>query len=190
MPTNKVLDYYYTRQQIEQVFELSKNNGCLTPLIEHSAECINGRLLISFIVSIINIFINIKLNNTKYCAESVMFYMRSLYINKYSKTSIIEVPTKQENDIISLLNLQTDFFIQTSKFNDPKLLSIANRRQPGRPKNTLGEQVKPKNTELPSTELAIPVDLKPLSDFGESSSLQSKRTRGRPPGSKNKPKPL
>ncbi|MDR1607644.1 MAG: transposase, partial [Deltaproteobacteria bacterium] len=55
---NEILELYYNRQTIEQVFDTGKNYCGLLPVRVHSEETFRGILLISFIASVIYSFIS------------------------------------------------------------------------------------------------------------------------------------
>ena len=49
-----MIPVYYTRQLVEQYFDLSKESSKLTPLRVHSEEAVRGHLLLSMIAATIN----------------------------------------------------------------------------------------------------------------------------------------
>ncbi len=53
IPENKLLPMYYTRQQVEQVFDITKNYADLLPIRVQSEKAFAGHLLISFMATII-----------------------------------------------------------------------------------------------------------------------------------------
>ncbi len=50
---NKILPTYYTRQQIEQVFDIGKNYADMLPLKSQSKDTFRRHLLLTFIACII-----------------------------------------------------------------------------------------------------------------------------------------
>ncbi|MDR1486893.1 MAG: transposase, partial [Deltaproteobacteria bacterium] len=64
---NDIIPLYYTRQLIEQTFDISKTYATLLPLRAHSEETLRGHLLISFIASVLYAMLGIKLANSLYC---------------------------------------------------------------------------------------------------------------------------
>ncbi len=62
---DELLPVYYTRQQIEQTFDLSKNDADLLPLRIHSEEGLRGHLLLVFIATVIRRQIERILNDPK-----------------------------------------------------------------------------------------------------------------------------
>lgn len=61
----ELLPVYYTRQQIEQTFDLSKNDTDLMPLRIHGEETLRGHLLLVFIVTVIRRQMERVLNDPK-----------------------------------------------------------------------------------------------------------------------------
>jgi len=62
-----VLPLYYTRQAIEQVFDLYKNNADLLPLRTHGEDTFRGHLMLSFLSTIAYMLVNQLLNGIKFC---------------------------------------------------------------------------------------------------------------------------
>lgn len=54
--TEDILPAYYTRQLVEQYFDIGKGISKLTPLRIHSEEALRGHLLLSMIASTINVY--------------------------------------------------------------------------------------------------------------------------------------
>jgi len=52
MKADEILPLYYTRQQIEQVFDITKNYAEVLPLRVHSEETFRGHLFVSFVAAI------------------------------------------------------------------------------------------------------------------------------------------
>jgi hypothetical protein len=205
----EIIKLYYERQKIEQIFDISKNNASLLPLRGHSIEVIKGHLLISFIVTIISLLLNKRFEGTKYSSQGAFFNMKHLLINIFSSNSVVEEPTKTQNDYIRLLNLQTEYIIDLRKFTDPKLMALVGRRGTGRPTGSFGKpteyeqasdncvQVENNISNLlgkrprgrPKGTLNRPEQSVETKFCPDDHTLQVKRPRGRPKGSLNKPKP-
>ena len=50
---NNILPHYYTRQHIEQVFDIGKNYADMLPLITQDEDTFRGHLLLTFISTVI-----------------------------------------------------------------------------------------------------------------------------------------
>ncbi len=62
MPNEDVLPEYYTRQSIEQYFDVAKNYAKYLPVRQHNMETLQGHLLVAFISSFIISVIKNRLN--------------------------------------------------------------------------------------------------------------------------------
>jgi hypothetical protein len=184
---SEVLNFYYTREHIEQVFDISKNNGSMLPLRTHSTETTMGHLLLSFISTIISLFINNKLKNTKYCASSVLNIMKNLSVYVKDKDSQVEplMPMEKEIAILLGLNLEYPLKVDLSKeYTNNYLRKISSLRKRGRPKGRknrgflVTKKVDSKNGQLNEDILQ--------DNNTDNSNLNMIRKPGRPKGSKNK----
>jgi hypothetical protein len=79
----EILPLYYMRQNIEQVFDLSKNVAGLTPARGHSVETLRGKFLISFISTILASFILNKIGKLKLSLNTLFLNISNLHINIY-----------------------------------------------------------------------------------------------------------
>ncbi|MDR0571806.1 MAG: transposase [Rickettsiales bacterium] len=199
---SRVLELYHSRLQIEQAFDMTKNNGSIMPLRVHSLESVKGHLLICFLSTIISMFINDKLKGTKLCSSNVFSNMQRLSIDVYDETKIVQVPTKIQKEIIISLNLESPYEIEIGNYKSQKLLSIVKRRKAGRPlgrKNRVQEvnytscatttekrQVSQKGLKKRGRppKNSVPTSIHP----GLDSNTDTIRKPGRPLGSKNRPK--
>jgi hypothetical protein len=170
---DEILPIYYTRQIIEQVFDVSKNFADLLPLRAHSYETIRGRLLLSFIATILYILINQKLANSKFCASKAIYYLRNLNIKISETANLIDELTKIQKDILSVLQLESPYSLERGNLLQQKPfisnLKSSNRKR-GRPKGS-------KNKKRVDYKKDIHSD-----DNG----LKNMKKRGRPKGSKNR----
>jgi transposase len=191
IPYKDVIAKYYTRQRIEQIFDVGKNYAGLLPVRSHYVETFRGHLMMTFIITVINLLINKSLKDVKLNPFSVFHSMRGLYINVFSDTCIIDEPRKHMSDVIDSLDLKTKFEIEKRDTKNTNLNPNRTRRKKGRPKGSLG---KPK--EFKQVEVISDIDDNncPKISDGEQYQNQSattseqKRSRGRPKGSLNKPK--
>jgi transposase len=53
METSEILPLYYTRQQIEQIFDIGKNYADLLPLRVQSEDTFRGHLMLTFMATAI-----------------------------------------------------------------------------------------------------------------------------------------
>jgi transposase len=168
----EILPLYYTRQAIEQVFDVSKNFADILPLRGHSEETIKGRILIAFIVTIIYCTISNKLRDTKICTNSAIYSMHNLHIKIYESTSLLEILTKKQKDIFQYLALDCPFSEEKGNLLTNNRLSTiiksgTNKKGRGRPKGSTKKIITTDHSNLTTT-------------------TNEQRRRGRPKGSKNK----
>jgi hypothetical protein len=180
---SEVLNLYYTREQIEQVFDISKNNGSMLPLRCHSTDTSMGHLLLSFISTIITLQLNNLLKDTKYCAKSALRIMSMVNATISNENSIVDPLTVAEKEIATILNLNLEYplNIDLSKtYNNKYLRSLAQLRKKGRPKGR-------KNKSLSYTGSPLVEANETRTDtVPDDVSLNTVTKPGRPKGSKNK----
>jgi hypothetical protein len=170
---NDILPLYYTRQIIEQVFDIGKSYTGMTPIRGHSEDTIRGILLISFLATAIYSYISHGLVGSKYSTQSALICMHNHGIKFFESVTVLEELTKQQKEIYSQLKLECPYPLESDNpfQNAPFTVSPAKKKR-GRP---AGRCNKSSNHQ---DEPAIDT-----SQFAE-----AKRLRGRPKGSKNKPK--
>jgi len=106
VPSRDLLPLYYTRQTVEQIFDISKNNVDLVPLRVHSVEAFRGHLLMSFIASYVYILMNSYFTDTDRCALGVFRIMRNQKCKVYDNVIVPQEPTKAMNEICKILNIE------------------------------------------------------------------------------------
>jgi transposase len=112
--TSDILPLYYTRQAIEQVFDIGKNNSDLLPLRVHGLETFRGHLLLSFLASAIYIMINKMLKKSDFCAIGAYRILRNLKCKVFDTTIVVQEANKKMNEIAKLLKLDFPTNIQLS----------------------------------------------------------------------------
>lgn len=103
---DKVLDLYYTRNQIEEVFEVSKGSGKLLPLRMATEEVFRGHLLVTFIVSVILMLLRSDIRNTDISVESLFEELRHQQGIVYDNAIVPSVAVKRMNEIYKLFKVQ------------------------------------------------------------------------------------
>jgi hypothetical protein len=102
----ELLPLYYTRQTVEQIFDIGKNNVDLIPLRVHSIEAFRGHLLLSFIASYVYILMNRYFANTDMCAIGILRTMKNQKCKVYDDVVIPQEPTKLMKDIYEILKIE------------------------------------------------------------------------------------
>lgn len=114
---DKLLPMYYTRQQVEQVFDISENYADLLPIRVQSEPAFAGHLLICFMATAImqklqHDLMKRRSNKTKSLnAESIMIYLRNQKCKVYKDYAIPQEPRKEVNAIYDIFNVQVPYKI-------------------------------------------------------------------------------
>lgn len=96
----EVLPDYYTRQQIEQVFDVCKNNTNMLPLRVQTEETLRGHLMLSFIAAIIVKTLQEKLKDTDMTPEGALMNLGNQKCKVFeTKISTCEFVKKANNVI-------------------------------------------------------------------------------------------
>ncbi|MDR1561371.1 MAG: hypothetical protein LBS23_03385 [Holosporaceae bacterium] len=93
--TKDILKVYYTRQSIEQIFDIQKNNVDLLPLRAHSEITFRGHLMLTFLASVAFLQVNMALANGKMNAEGLFAVMRALKCKVYNDKILVKETTKK-----------------------------------------------------------------------------------------------
>lgn len=108
----KLLPMYYTRQQVEQVFDISKNYADLLPIRVQSEQAFAGHLLVCFIATAImqNLQQELLKRRSKKAkslnAESILDYLRNQKCKVYKDFAIPQEPRKEINTIYDIFKVQ------------------------------------------------------------------------------------
>jgi transposase len=105
--TDEIMPLYYTRQAVEQVFDISKNNADLLPLRVHSEETFRGHLMMSFITTIVYLSVNQLLKGTLFNIDGAFFVLRNQKCKVFDDCILPKETTKKMNDIYKKLKLNS-----------------------------------------------------------------------------------
>ena len=114
--TQDVLQLYYTRQAVEQIFDIDKNDLNLLPLHIHSEETFRSHPLLVFIASIAHLLLAEKLQKSQFNVTQALAIFRNLKCKVYGNTILVKEPVRKMNDIAKVLNFKIP-----SKFAEGKL---------------------------------------------------------------------
>ena len=104
--SDKVLPLYYTRQQIEQVFDLGKNYADLLPLRVHTEETFRGHLLVTFVATVVLKKIQDALKNSAITPMSMFLNLRNQKCKVYQDKVITQEAFKKANDCYKLFKIK------------------------------------------------------------------------------------
>ena len=108
----QLLPLYYTRQQVEQVFDISKNYADLLPIRVQSEQAFAGHLLICFIATAIMQRLQRELLKRRskkaksLNAESIFIYLRNQKCKVYKDYAIPQEARKEVNAIYDIFKVQ------------------------------------------------------------------------------------
>ena len=94
-----IMPLYYTRQAIEQVFDISKNNADLLPLRVQSEESLRGHLMLCFIATVAFLLVNQLLEGTLFNAEGAFLILGNQKCKVFDDYILPKEPNKKMNDI-------------------------------------------------------------------------------------------
>jgi hypothetical protein len=94
----KVLPLYYTRQQIEQIFDIGKNYAEMLPLRVQKEETFRGHLLMTFLATIVLKKIQDSLRKTSYTPMSLFLNLRNQKCKVYTNKVVTQEAFKKAND--------------------------------------------------------------------------------------------
>ncbi|NBK23867.1 MAG: IS4/IS5 family transposase [Spirochaetia bacterium] len=102
----KVLGTYYTRQQIEQVFDICKNYTNMLPLRVQSEETLRGHLMLSFIAAAIVRMLQMQIKETPYSPIDVFTNLRNHKCKVFDDCLQTQESVKKANDIYTSMNMK------------------------------------------------------------------------------------
>ncbi|MDE7203774.1 MAG: transposase [Lachnospiraceae bacterium] len=111
MKEDDLLPLYYTRQQVEQVFDITKNYADLLPIRVQTEESFAGHLMISFIATLVaqqiqRILLKKRSRKAKELnGESIWSYLRSQKCKIYDNYAIPQEPRKEVNAIYNIFKM-------------------------------------------------------------------------------------
>jgi len=105
LETQDILPMYYTRQTIEQIFDVGKNNLELLPLRVHKEDTFRGHLMLSFMASAAYLSFSHGLIKSDYNAVGVLLNARNLKCKVYNETILVKEPTKVTREAATLLKI-------------------------------------------------------------------------------------
>lgn len=102
---SEIIPLYYTRQSIENIFGIMKNDLDILPLRVHSVETFRGYLLLNFIALIVRLSSQRRLDK-KYTVEDVIYSTHNLMCKVYDKQIIVQELNKKCADVFKLLRIK------------------------------------------------------------------------------------
>ena len=105
-----VLPLYYTRQQVEQVFDIGKNNADILPLRVQNEDTFRGHLMLTFLATVIlqklqRDIITLRKKGDKTNPEGALMKLRNQKCKVYRDSIVPQEAVKEINDVYKLLKI-------------------------------------------------------------------------------------
>jgi hypothetical protein len=112
MDCKEILPLYYTRVQVEQVFDIAKNNADLVPLRIQGEDTLKGHLMLTFLSTVLFQLLQKDLllhtqKKDKINPEGSFLVLRNQKCKVFDEVVIPQEPTKKMNDIYKLLKMES-----------------------------------------------------------------------------------
>ena len=111
MDISDVLPIYYQRQEIEQMFDIAKNNTEILPLRVHDLQSFRGHLLVSFIGIAAYTIADKLLANSKYSLMSALNLLRNLKISVFDRNAVVQELTKKMKEVVKYFGVVIPYTI-------------------------------------------------------------------------------
>jgi len=107
----EILPLYYTRQQVEQVFDLGKNNADLLPLRIQNEDTFRGHLMLTFLATVLlqklqRDIISKRKNKDKINPEGALMSLRNQKCKVYADEIVPQEAVKSINDVYKLFQIK------------------------------------------------------------------------------------
>ncbi|WP_321004342.1 transposase [Eisenbergiella porci] len=105
-----ILPLYYTRQQVEQVFDIGKNNADIVPLRVQNEKTFRGHLMLTFMATAVlqrlqKDILKKRKKNDKTNPEGAFMKLRNQKCKVYQREIIPQEPVKEVNEVYKLLKV-------------------------------------------------------------------------------------
>jgi hypothetical protein len=109
---DKILPTYYTRQEIEQIFDISKNYADMLPLRVQSESTFRGHLLLTFLAGVVVKLLQDSLRDTPYNPISLFLNLKNQKCKVYDDVIITQEAFKKANDCYKLFQIDCPALIE------------------------------------------------------------------------------
>lgn len=115
----EILQVYYTRDQVEKVFELCKQDGKILPVNVETEATFRGHLMMTFMAAVILKMISRDLSATTLTTESAFMNLHEQHAVLYEnvKQLITTEPTKNMNKAYDALGITSPITLPYDKEN-------------------------------------------------------------------------
>ena len=102
----KLLPLYYTRDQVEKIFELCKQDGKILPLNVETEATFRGHLMMTFMAAAILKLMSDKLKKTTLTTESMFMNLHEQHAIIYDDMFVTTEPVKKMNEAYKTFKVQ------------------------------------------------------------------------------------
>lgn len=113
--TDGILPAYYTRQLVEQYFDISKGSSKLTPLRIHSEEALYGHLILSMIAATVNVHIQNVTNKIYDDKEEIFMALRNQKCTVRSSKITNTEPQAKANEFYKAFGVRCPLYIEQAQ---------------------------------------------------------------------------
>lgn len=122
-----ILPAYYTRQLVEQYFDISKGSSNLMPLRVHSAETLRGHLMLSMIAATVNVYIQNKTNRIYDSRDELFMTLRNQKCSLHQSKITTSEPQREANEFYKTFDIMCPLYYDragekmTPKYELPRI---------------------------------------------------------------------
>ncbi len=114
-----LLPLYYTRQDIEQVFDITKGHAKALPLCVQSEGTFRGHLLMVFISTIVLRMLQQELKGTRFSLDDVMELMRNQKAKVFEDEVIPSEAGRRQRELYRLAGIREEVSIPRRPSAEP-----------------------------------------------------------------------
>lgn len=103
---DKILPLYYTRQDVEQVFDIGKNFASMLPLCVENEDTFRGHLLLTFLATVIQRMIQQEAKNHEWSLDYLFTNLRNHKCKAFPEEIIPQEATRKQNEIYKAFGLK------------------------------------------------------------------------------------
>jgi transposase len=110
LPKSEILPLYYTRQQVEQVFDISKNNADILPIRVQNEDTFRGHLMLTFLATVIiqklqRDIITKRKKSDKVCPEGAFMNLRNQKCKVFQREIVPQEAVRTNNELYKMFDI-------------------------------------------------------------------------------------
>lgn len=111
---DKILPLYYTRQDVEQVFDIGKNYASMLPLCVENEDTFRGHLLMTFLATVVQRLIQQEAKKYQWSLDDLFTNLRNHKCKAFSDVIIPQEANRKQNEIYKAFGIKTPKSIHTT----------------------------------------------------------------------------